>query len=79
MQQANSDSGPSGSEVALPSDEAAISAFVTARDWLDSDQLPALDSPASKVALDANVEGIAVVLRIDGRVVGLGTAEADPA
>jgi hypothetical protein len=79
MQQANSDSGPSGSEVALPSDEAAISAFVTARDWLDSDQLPALDAPASKVALDANVEGIAVVLRIDGRVVGLGTAEVDPA
>gem|GEM_PF-1501565 len=62
----------------LPSETDAITAFVTAREWLDQDQVPPLDAPESRVTLGAEVEGVAIILRFDGRAIGLGTAECDP-
>jgi hypothetical protein len=61
-----------------PGDDAAIEAFLAVRGWLDRDALPALDQDESRVALDG-VAAIAVLLRVDGRVVGRGEdATGDP-
>lgn len=54
-----------------PSEAVAIAAFLRAREWLDADSLPAPASPESGIPL-AGVEGVCVLLRLDGRLVGAG-------
>ncbi len=57
--------------VATPTTDAAVAAFLAARAWLDADALPAVESPSALVALDATT-AVCVILRLDGRIVGVG-------
>lgn len=59
-----------------PSEDAAIDAFLAARGWLDRDALPALDAAEAAVAL-GETDAIAVILRVNGRVVGRGDDATD--
>ena len=59
------------SKFVAPSDTEAINAFFAARAWLDADRLPDVDATAARVALPETT-AVCVVLRLDGRVVGVG-------
>ncbi|MFM2164727.1 MAG: hypothetical protein RL325_1164 [Planctomycetota bacterium] len=54
-----------------PEPEAAVEAFLLARRWLDLDELPTPSDPASQLELPG-VTGVCIVLRQDGRLVGIG-------
>jgi len=54
-----------------PEPERAVEAFLLARRWLDLDELPAPSESSSRLELPG-VTGICVVLRQDGRLVGIG-------
>ncbi|MEY2714580.1 MAG: hypothetical protein RIT24_923 [Planctomycetota bacterium] len=49
----------------------AIDGYLTARRWLDADALPPVDSPDAQ-APAPNVTAVCVILRLDGRFVGVG-------
>lgn len=66
----------SAARAQAPSEDAAIDAFLAARGWLDRDALPALDAPEAAVAL-GETDAIAVILRVNGRVVGRGDDATD--
>lgn len=48
-----------------------IATYLAIRGWLDRDALPAADAPEASVS-STGVEGVCVILRLDGRVVGVG-------
>ena len=54
-----------------PDELTALDAFIAARAWLDADALPALDAQSAQVEL-RDTAGVCVLLRLDGRVVGVG-------
>jgi len=54
-----------------PEPEQAVEAFLLARRWLDLDELPAPSDPPSQLEL-SGVTGVCIVLRLDGRLVGIG-------
>lgn len=54
-----------------PSETVAIDAFLAARTWLTADALPALDETSARVVLE-NTSAVCVLLRLNGRVVGVG-------
>ncbi|MFM7260204.1 MAG: hypothetical protein ACKO3W_06330 [bacterium] len=61
-----------------PAEAQAIDAFLAVRGWLDRDALPALDAVDARVDLPSTA-AVAVLLRVDGRVVGRGEdATGDP-
>lgn len=55
-----------------PDLESGIAAFLTLRGWLDDDDMPPLNDPASALKLPG-ARGVAVVLRHRGRTVAVGT------
>ncbi len=59
-----------------PALETVAEAYLAARSWLDADLLPRPDAPEAVVDLP-RTEAVCVVLRLDGRVVGVGE-DADP-
>ena len=54
-----------------PEPERAVEAFLLARRWLDLDELPAPSEQSAQLELPG-VTGVCVVLRQDGRLVGIG-------
>ena len=59
-----------------PDQESAMQGWTTGRTWLDQNQLPDLDSPAAVVPMN-DVEGVSVVLRLNGRTVGSASEFSD--
>lgn len=57
--------------ITTPTTDSAVAAFLAARAWLDADALPAVESPLALVSLDATT-AVCVILRLDGRIVGVG-------
>ena len=55
-----------------PDEKTAVRAFLTARAWLDADELPPTEAPAASVEL-AGTSAVCALLRLDGRLVGTGT------
>ncbi len=60
------------SERTEPELESCIDAYIAVRRWLDAATLPDLTKPESAVPV-AGARGVAVILRHQGRVVGIGT------
>lgn len=56
---------------AAPDPDAALGAFLRARAWLDLDELPAPTEQSAQLELTGTT-GVCVVLRQDGRLVGIG-------
>lgn len=56
---------------------AAIDAYLAARAWLDAEQLPRPEEPAAAVELPG-VTAVAVLLRLDGRLVGAADDAGEP-
>ncbi|MFM7052141.1 MAG: hypothetical protein ACKOYN_08430 [Planctomycetota bacterium] len=61
-----------------PAAEALVGAFMRARAWLDADAMPALEAAGSQAAIEG-AAAVCCVLRLDGRVVGVGTDDAGDA
>jgi len=57
-----------------PSESTAIRAFLCAREWLDADRLPSPGTAEAAIELP-EAHGVAVLLRLDGRLVGAGVDE----
>lgn len=63
--------GTGTDDASAPAIAAATDAYLAARAWLDADLLPRPDDADASVELPAT-EAVCVVLRLDGRVVGVG-------
>ncbi len=64
--------GGSGFETTVPPLEEGIPAWLTARDWLSTGDVPATDAERARIPLQ-DVSAVGVTLRLDGRVVGRGS------
>ncbi len=68
---ATAPASPASLALTAPTDDEALTAFLAAREWLDADQLPDVESAAARVELPETT-AVCVLLRLDGRVVGAG-------